>query len=155
MGRGRFLGIRYALTCWLDEIFIDSSWQRDWDENKLESALYQTNIRYRNFWDQAQLAEAIPGTPDAHEAFLLCVLLGFRGEMGEQPDRLREWVSASRSRVMKAAGREPPAIPEKAPVSNVPLLLGVNSYRRMSKALVVGVLVAVPVVAFSLVTLLR
>src|SRR5262245_19094635 len=54
MGRERFLGIRYALACWLDEIFIDSPWKREWDENKVESALYQTNIRHRNFWEQAR-----------------------------------------------------------------------------------------------------
>ena len=54
-----FLGMRYALACWLDEILIDAGW-REWDENKLESALYRTNIRYSNFWNQARLADAIP-----------------------------------------------------------------------------------------------
>src|SRR5262249_26832248 len=30
-GRDGFLGIRYALACWLDEIFIlDSPWERPW-----------------------------------------------------------------------------------------------------------------------------
>src|SRR5262245_41314086 len=33
----QFLGIRYALTCWLDELFIlDSSWAREWENNALE-----------------------------------------------------------------------------------------------------------------------
>ena len=54
-GRSEFLGIRYALTCWLDEMLIEAGW-REWDENKLESALYRTNIRYGNFWQQARLA---------------------------------------------------------------------------------------------------
>src|SRR5438105_1003176 len=32
-----FLGIRYALVCWLDEIFIvDSPWSREWTEESLE-----------------------------------------------------------------------------------------------------------------------
>src|SRR5262245_46090739 len=35
-GRGSdstFLGIRYALTCWLDEVFIyDSPWREQWNE---------------------------------------------------------------------------------------------------------------------------
>ena len=77
----RFLGVRYALTCWLDEIFIDSPWRREWDENKLEQVLFQTNIRYSNFWAQARIAESMPGSADAQEAFLFCVLLGFRGEV--------------------------------------------------------------------------
>ena len=91
----RFLGVRYALTCWLDELFIESPWSREWDENKLESALFETNIRYRNFWEQARLAETTPDATDAVEAFLLCVLLGFRGELAERPDAFREWVSAA------------------------------------------------------------
>ncbi len=149
-----FLGIRYALTCWLDEILIDAGW-REWDENKLESALYRTNIRYSNFWQQARLAEASPAAADAQEAFLLCVLLGFRGEMGETPERLREWVQSARSRVTRVLGKEVPPPPEKAPVSDVPPLLGVEGYRRMTQFLVGGVLFAVPVVAFLLVVLFR
>src|SRR5262245_6770081 len=39
-GSSAFLGIRYALVCWLDEIFIlDSPWRQEWNENKLETAL--------------------------------------------------------------------------------------------------------------------
>ena len=95
-----FLGMRYALACWLDEILIDAGW-REWDENKLESALYRTNIRYSNFWNQARLADAIPSAVEAQEVFLLCVLLGFRGEMGEQPEKL-------------ASGSRPPALARHA-----------------------------------------
>lgn len=148
-----FLGIRYALTCWIDEILIDAGW-REWDENKLENALYRTNIRYSNFWQQARLAEASPQAAEALEAFLLCALLGFRGEYGETPDRLREWVQSTRHRVTRGLGRELPPLPEKAPVSNVPPLLGVESYRKMTQRLVAGVLFAVPVVAFLVVILL-
>src|SRR5437667_8087420 len=34
-----FLGIRYAMTCWLDEIMIEAGWKGpgSWDENKLEN----------------------------------------------------------------------------------------------------------------------
>lgn len=149
-----FLGIRYAITCWLDEVLIDAGW-REWDETKLESALYRTNIRYSNFWSQARLADAIPSGLDAQEAFLLCVLLGFRGEMGEQPEKLREWVSATRSRVTRGLGKELPALPEKSPVTDVPPLLGIESYRKMTQRLVGGVLVAVLVVAFLGVLLFR
>jgi type VI secretion system protein ImpK len=149
-----FLGFRYALACWLDEILIDAGW-REWDENKLESALYRTNIRYRNFWQQARLAEASPSAADAQEVFLLCVLLGFRGEMAETPERLREWVQGARSRVTRALGTELPPLPEKTPVSDVPPLLAVKSYRRMTGRLVAGVLFAVPLAAFLVVLLFR
>ncbi len=151
----RFLGVRYALTCWLDEMFIESAWAREWDERKLESALFETNIRYRNFWDQAALAEASPDAADAVEAFLMCVLLGFRGEKAERQDAFREWVSAAKARGGKGYGKELPAIPETTPGSNVPLLMGVAGYRRMGRALAVTLLGAIPVVAFLVVLLLR
>jgi len=151
---GGFLGIRYALACWLDEILIEAGW-REWDENKLESSLYRTNIRYSNFWNQARLADAIPASTDAPEAFLLCVLLGFRGELGEDPSRLKEWVDTTRSRVTRTMGKEPQSLPEKTPETNVPLLLGAEQYRKMTQRLVMATLVAVPVVAFLLVMLMR
>lgn len=147
-----FLGIRYALTCWLDEVLIEAGW-REWDENKLESALYRTNIRYSNFWAQARLAEAIPNSNQALEAFLLCVLLGFRGELGETPDRLKEWVSVTRRRVTGGLGKELPPLPEQMPVQNVPPLLGIESYKKMTQRLLGGILVAVPIVAFLIVIL--
>lgn len=151
---GEFLGMRYALTCWLDELLIDAGW-REWDENKLESALYRTNVRYGNFWQQAKLAEAVPDAADAQEAFLLCVLLGFRGEKGEDLGALREWVSATRSRVTRSMSKEPPPLPERAPVTDVPPLLGAEAYRKMTQRLVAGVLVAIPVTVFLLAMLFR
>jgi len=151
----RFLGVRYALTCWLDELFIESPMSREWDENKLESALFETNIRYRNFWEQARLAETTPDSTDAVEAFLLCVLLGFRGELAEKPDAFREWVSAAKSRAGKGYGKELPAVPEVAPSSNVPMLLGVEGYRKMARTLGFTLLAAIPVVTFLVVLLLR
>lgn len=153
-GRDGFLGIRYALTCWLDELLIEAGW-REWDENKLEAALYRTNIRYSNFWQQARLAESVPSAPDAQEAFLLCVLLGFRGEMGETPEKLKEWVHSVRSRVTRELGKELAALPEKSPVSDVPPLTGIEGYRKMTQRLVGTVLFAVPVVAFLVVMMFR
>jgi len=149
-----FLGIRYALACWLDEVLIAAGW-KEWDETKLEATLYHTNIRYGNFWTQARLAEAIPESADAHEAFLWCVLLGFRGSMEHTPDQLREWVSAARSRAVRAGGREPPQIPEAvAPKDPVPLR-GEEAYRGAVRRLVLVALAAVPVLAFLLVLLFR
>src|SRR5437870_400720 len=44
--RVSFLGIRYALACWLDEIFIaDSPWKDQWNDNKVETTLFGMNER--------------------------------------------------------------------------------------------------------------
>lgn len=132
-----FLGIRYALACWLDELFIaDSPWAREWDEQKIEPALFETNIRYSNFWNQARQAETTPEAADAVEAFLMCVLLGFRGELAEEkPEAFREWVNAAKARASKGYGKELAPLPEKTPGSNVPALMGIEGYRKMSRAL--------------------
>src|SRR5262245_45967739 len=55
-----FLGVRYALACWLDELYCDlpSDWGRRWNNSKRETALYSTNDRNWKFWDQAKLAES-------------------------------------------------------------------------------------------------
>ncbi len=149
---GRFLGVRYAMTCWLDELFINSAWSREWDENKLELALFQRQDRFWLFWEQAAQAETTPESADAVEAFLMCVLLGFRGKRAEdEPGVFREWVSAARARAGKGYGKELPAIPEIAPTSNVPVLDGVEGYRRMAKALGLTVLIAIFVVTFLIV----
>src|SRR5262245_36722888 len=78
-----FLGARYALACWLDEIFVlDTSgpWASRWESSMMEVALYGgSSQRGWRFWEQAKKAEARPGT-DALEVFLWCVMLGFKGE---------------------------------------------------------------------------
>ncbi len=154
-GRGAFLGIRYALTCWLDEVFVtDSPWGQQWNEQKLEQQLYHSNLRYEKFWEQAQLAEAMPGG-DAHEAFLLCALLGFRGRLGEEPDRLRQWVDTARARLGNTQNTGAPAVPEGTMEANVPILPWVDRYQQMIKVCSVGALCLVPIFAFLLVLLLR
>ena len=151
----RFHGLRYALSCWLDELMIESPMAREWDENKIESALFETNIRYRNFWEQARLAEALPDSAEVLEGFLLCVLLGFRGELAERPEAFREWVSAAKARTAKIHGKELPAVPERPASAEVPLLLAVEGYQRMTRLLWIVFLVAIPVVTALLVTLFR
>ena len=86
----QFLGIRYALACWLDELFIvDSPWDQQWNEKKLEVALYGSAERAWLFWEQARKAEGRP-EGDALEVFFLCVVLGFRGELRGEPDEAPE-----------------------------------------------------------------
>ncbi len=95
-----FLGVRYALVCWLDELFTldDTDWSARWNEQKLEVELYGSNDRAWRFWQQANLAQART-SDDALEAFFLCVMLGFRGELRGQDDRLLAWIGSARRRL--------------------------------------------------------
>ena len=75
-GDGEFLGIRYALTCWLDETFTaeSSPWRDEWNESKLETTLYETNDRGWKFWEQAKAAEQLPaayGLAARHDTMVL------------------------------------------------------------------------------------
>ena len=146
-----FLGIRYALACWLDEVFIlDSPWGPQWNERKIEEALYGTNDRAWKFWEQAQRAEARPG-PDAFEVFYLCVMLGFRGELRGKPDKLRAWTLAAQARIGQSQAQEWPAPPELPAPTDVPPRRGRERLQRMLRVGGALLLVLVPVVAFFVV----
>jgi type IV/VI secretion system ImpK/VasF family protein len=101
-----FLGLRYALACWLDDIFIlDSVWKEQWNANKMEYALYKLNKRNTEFWDQAQRSQTRP-TRDALEVYYLCVMLGFRGKMSEKPIELNAWRDAVQTQITEPEERE-------------------------------------------------
>jgi type VI secretion system protein ImpK len=121
-----FLGVRYPLACWLDEVFIldpQSPWKAEWRDQTLEFALFRRRDRSFLFWEQARLAEA-RGDADALEVFYLCVMLGFRGDLREDPGGLHDW----RESVEAILGRgwsadwtgKPPELP--LPETNVPPL---------------------------------
>ncbi len=126
-----FLGIQYALACWLDEIFIlDSPWEKEWTDRKLETALFDTNLRARLFWEQARRAETRQGD-DALEAFFLCVMLGFQGDLRDQPQELQAWIEKTRRRLSEGLKREPLAPVEVEPPTNVPPLRARDRVARM------------------------
>jgi type VI secretion system protein ImpK len=143
-----YRGVHYALVCWLDELFIlDSPWSGEWNERKLETALYASNDRAWRFWDQADLAERKEGL-DAVEVFFLCVQLGFRGNRVEEPDALRAWVNATRIVLLQRLDQPWDAPPEREPPAVVPPRFGRQGLQRM--ALVAGVILmlSVPLVLF-------
>ena len=143
-GGQAFLGIRYALTCWVDELFIlDSSWSSAWNERKLEVAFYGTNDRAWKFWEQARIAEGRAGN-DALEVFFLCVILGFRGELREEPERLQAWVAASRTQVARGYSQEWNYPAQLEPPSDVPPLYGVERFRRMARVAVAVLVILIP-----------
>jgi type VI secretion system protein ImpK len=149
-GAGRFLGVRYALVCWLDELFVlDSPWSEQWNEFKLEAALYASNDRAWKFHEQARLAAA--RGPAVLEPYLLCVMLGFRGDLGDDPERLAAWVSEARSTIHGGhpQGWVAPAALE--PAARVPPLHGRRRLQRLILVAGAVLLAVLPVVAFFLV----
>ncbi len=150
LGSGSFLGARYALVCWLDEMFIlHSPWSETWNVRKLEAALYGSNERAWRFWEQARLAENRP-TTDALEVFFLCVMQGFRGELGEAPERLRAWCKSVQVKLSRL-GEDWPQPPELEPPINVPPLHGADRFRRTLYWTFVLLLFLVPLFSFLLV----
>jgi type VI secretion system protein ImpK len=146
-----FLGARYALVCWLDELFIVySPWGAAWNERKLEMALYGSNDRAWKFWEQARLAETRP-TTDALEVFFLCVTLGFRGDLREAPEQLRTWMAGNQGRLTRGAGEDWPHPAELDPPTNVPPLRARDRLARVVYFGGLALLLLTPVVVFSLV----
>jgi type VI secretion system protein ImpK len=102
---GTFWGSRYALACWLDEVFLNEEirstpWGIAWNDKKMEVQLYNSNERAWMFWNQAKLASA--AGPDALEVFYLCVMLGFRGEGEDKPADLEAWREELEGRIERA-----------------------------------------------------
>src|SRR5439155_6674283 len=123
-GNEPFMGIRYALACWLDEVFIaDSPWSAEWTEKMLEVALYGgSSQRAWRFWEQARKAEARPGT-DSVEAYLWCAMLGFRGQ--PPPDlNAAQWADAVRKRVVAGRSTDFALPPERELPTFDPVLRG-------------------------------
>jgi type VI secretion system protein ImpK len=150
-GSAAFLGSRYALVCWIDELFTHGSpWADRWNERKLEVELYGSNDRAWKFWEQAKLAEQQPGD-DALETFFLCALLGFRGTLAEAPARFDEWIVAARERLRALPADETPYDLEPDPVPDVPPRRAARGFARMLAAAGVILLVLIPCAAFLVV----
>jgi type VI secretion system protein ImpK len=147
----KFLGIRYALVCWLDELFTTrSAWSQEWNEHKLEVELYGSNDRAWRFWEQAKLAQART-TTDALEVYFLCVMLGFRGALDKQPDQMATWIAAARQRLGQVEERDAARAGESPRHICAPPLRGSARLRQMALTAWVAVLVLGPLTAFYLV----
>lgn len=139
-----FLGVRYGLACWLDELFLNSPWSKPWSEARLEEALYGMNERDSRFWQQARLAEQRP-TADALEGYYLCVMLGFRGELRERYDRLGAFADAAGKRITREQSKEWTMPPDLEPPINAAPLYGYDRMRRMVLALITFVVLLGPI----------
>lgn len=135
---GVFLGARYALACWLDELFVvHSPWSSVWNERKLEVSLFGSLDRATRFWDQADLVLKRPNTPrpvvaigpDAAETYFLCIALGFRGKFLENPAKVREYVEEMRPQLGRTSAWESPR--DLGFTTNVEPLTGKRTLRRV------------------------
>ncbi len=121
-----FLGMRYALACWLDEIFIEHSpWKDQWSDNSIEVTLFGIRLRSPKFWEQAQRAQARP-TRDALEVYYLCVMLGFRGDLAGKPVELNAWRDAVEAQITHGDDRAYTPPPGLKVTPNVPELKGAS-----------------------------
>jgi type IV/VI secretion system ImpK/VasF family protein len=150
----QFLGIRYALACWLDEMLISGAQSRPWvgewwEVRKLETKLYPPlNERKLKYWEQARLAEERPHI-DALEGYYLCVMLGFRGMHQGRPQELQQWRQRVQPRLVTALHqpwRDEPR-PRLVQPTREPLS-GSRAYNRMRAAVLA--LGALATLAFSL-----
>lgn len=109
-----FLGARYALACWIDELFsvlTPAPWSAKWVNKPLEFILFKTAIREFEFWRQLDIAlkrmsapkSTVPTGPDALEAFYLCITLGFRGRYRNDPSEVRKYIEELRPQFIRAA----------------------------------------------------
>jgi type VI secretion system protein ImpK len=147
----RYLGIRYALACWIDEMYIlDSPWGPQWNERKLEESLYGSNERAWKFWFQAKLAQARPGT-DALEAFYLCVMLGFRGEGPEKPDTVATWRDAVENQLARVHNQPWPGPQELQPELNAMPRRAKERLRQLLIGVIGMVALLIPAATFYLV----
>ncbi len=147
-----FLGVRYALVCWADEIFTQfPSWRDRWNERKLEVELYGTNDRAWRFWDQAKLASRAADL-DALETYFLCVQLGFRGTLGDDPNKLREWADVTRESLRELAVPESPFDLEPDPDFDAPPRKAEQRFERMLGVAASVALLLIPLAAFLLVS---
>jgi type VI secretion system protein ImpK len=145
------LEIRYALVCWLDEVFVlDPAWGPQWNEHKMEVTMFGTNDRAWMFWEKARRASGRTDT-DVLEVYYLCVLLGFRGELREDPAKLQAWTAVARGQIEKNEGQAWAAPPELDPPGNVPPLRGQAALQTMMVRCGVALMLLIPVAAFLVV----
>jgi type VI secretion system protein ImpK len=143
--------LRYAMVCAVDEFFISStSWKDRWNERKLESKYYATNDRAWKFWRGASQALS-DGDVEMVEVYLLCVMLGFRGQMAEDRQGLQAWVGDAQRLIESRRARLWSAPPSREPRTFVPPLHGRRSFESASLRLGVLVLATVSLVVFLVV----
>jgi type VI secretion system protein ImpK len=78
--------------------------------------------------------------------FFLCVMLGFRGELREEPAKLQTWAMNTQARIVRQQGGDWPPPPEHEPVTDVPPRIAHERFERMVLAAAIVVLALIPIV---------
>jgi type VI secretion system protein ImpK len=142
------------MVCVIDEFFIaHTSWSESWNERKLEFKQYATNDRAWKFWSSANDALS-SGDVEMAEVYLVCVVLGFRGQMADDRQGLQDWVGKAQRLIETRRARlwsEPPA---REPRTFVPPLHGRQNLSSASLRLGILVLASVFLLVFLAVRLL-
>ncbi len=129
---------KYALVCWIDEMFIHRLDWREWENFPLEEQIYRQRLGRRRFFAAESSSERQFGARraaeledfDPLEVYYLCVVLGFRGFYQDPiaaaeeansfypplPPTLDQWL-ASTTQHLRVGPGPPPAM---APGSNFP-----------------------------------
>ena len=138
LGRGEEWELaKYGLVSWIDEMMISTPWNgaKWWNENKLETEIYNTNDRAWKFYQQANEASKKQNR-DSLEVFYVCVVLGFRGLYGDDPVKAAEnaqalglppdletWAREASTSIRLGQGR-PPISDASQPIEGAPALEG-------------------------------
>lgn len=138
----------YALASLADELFIaEIAWpgQSWWENHALEVSAFGTRDRATRFFDRAEQAVGL-ASRDALEAFMMAVVLGFKGMFRDQPDALTAWLRRQEQLVKVGQGR--PVLPDATPdLSGAPPLGGRLSLMWASLATVLALACCVAVAA--------
>lgn len=137
---------RYALTCWIDELFIlESAWATQWNERKMEVSLYARNDRAWLFWQQAQVV--LQGDDlDLLLVYYWCVMLGFAGDYRDKPTVLQAWAEDARRRLNILSITEPKLM-NWGQLTSVAPLQGMFQLQRAILVNLVGWLTILPMLA--------
>lgn len=150
---GGFRGSRYAVVCWLDELFIcHSSWSEPWNERKLESALYGGNDRAWEYWRQAKLA-ATQSEDDALRAYFVCAALGFRGKLRDDPRGLEEWFEQTKARVTRSRTGNSPRPRPRRQAHGAPPMQGEARLRRFVAVATAAIVLLAPFMTYAVMRL--
>ena len=132
-----FLGARYALACWLDELFVlntpwASDWSNSWKENMMEVEVVGTGSGEAawRFWQQAKKASTRPGTA-ALDVYLWCVMLGFRGEPEAEGIDPLKWADSTRKHIIQSRNQRFPHDAGGNPRPDVEIMTGRRQVLRM------------------------
>ena len=147
-----YLGVRYPLACWLDELMISQSpWSSKWTDNKLETALFGTTDRAWMFWEQAEKAKGRQGSTSL-EIFLLCIVLGFQGKLRGQQAELEATVRSMRTQIANMQQTDTPQVPPRGvPTTSVPWLTGRKGLEQVLLLASLELLLVIPILVFLIV----